>query len=281
MIGRNLAPALDAATVEEQQLRARIDCLREEVAGVVAQLDELRTTLTAFEARYDARIGVLMVEVDRTELEIAVLRRRIAALRESIEAWQAVEATIEREFASERERVGREAADATGARRRAEELPPPPAPEVADAIRTQYRKLARRFHPDVAANDEQREQHEDVMRRINVAMEMNDLATLLDLDAQLPGADIDIPGPTRGARIAWATDEIARLEATLTRRTGELAALRATSLYRLWQRVEREPGILDHLEADLRADLATAQMEHHVLDRQYAELQRQMAAGGG
>jgi chromosome segregation ATPase len=279
MMARNLSPARDRATIEEDQLRARIDSLREELAAAVADLEQLRTTLTAFESRYDARIGVLMVEVDRAELEIAVLRRRIAALHESIAAWQAVEAVIEREFAAERERVEAEARDATGARRRAEELPPPPSPEVAAAIRTQYRKLARKFHPDVAAGDEQRAQHEVVMRRINVAMEMNDLGTLLDLELELPVADLDAPGPTRGARIAWSTAEIARLEEALAKRIGELAALRATSLHQLWQRIEREPSLLNRLESDLRAELATAEMERHALAHQYDDLLRQHATG--
>jgi hypothetical protein len=280
MRGRNLAPAVDPATVEENQLRARIDSLREELAAAVADLEQLRTTLTTFESRYDVRIGVLMVEVDRAELEIAVLRRRIAGLQESIEAWQAVEATIEREFAAERERVEAEARDASGARKRVEEMPPPPEPEVAAALRTQYRKLARKFHPDVAAGEEQRAQHETVMRRINVAMEMHDLGTMLDLELELPAADLDIPGPTRGARIAWATTEIARLEEALAKRIGELAALRATSLHQLWQRVEREPSLLDRLESDLRAELATAEMERHALTHQYDDLLRQTTTGG-
>lgn len=274
MTGRNLSPALDPATIEETRLRARIDSLREELAVAVADLEQLRMALTTFESRYDARIGVLMVEVDRTELEIAVLRRRIAALQESFEAWQHVEATIEREFAAERERVETEANEASGARQRVEELPPPPEPDVAFAIRTQYRKLARKFHPDVAVGDEQRERHEHVMRRINVAMEMNDLGTLLDLELELPDADTSIPGPTRGARIAWSTAEIARLETALSKRIGEVAALRSTSLHELWQRVERDPAILDRLESELRTELATARMEHHALSRQYDDLVR-------
>jgi predicted nucleic acid-binding Zn-ribbon protein len=279
MTARNLSPALDPATVEENQLRARIDSLREELATAVADLEQLRTTLTAFESRYDARIGVLMVAVDRAELQAAVFRRRITALQESIEAWQAVEETIEREFAAERERVEAEARDASGARRRAAELPTPPSPEVAAAIRTQYRKLARKFHPDVAAGDEQRAQHEVVMRRVNVAMEMNDLGTLLDLELEMPATNLDAPGPTRGARIAWSTAEIARLEEALAKRIGELAALRATSLHQLWQRIEREPSLLDRLESDLRAELATAEMERHALAHQYDDLVRQHAAG--
>ncbi len=255
--------------------------LREELAAAVADLEQLRTTLTVFESRYDARIGVLMVEVDRTDLEIAILRRRIVALQESIDAWRAIEETIEREFAAERERVNAEARDASGARKRVEALPPPPVPEVAAALRTQYRKLARKFHPDVAAGDVQRARHEDVMRRINVAMEMNDLGTLLDLELELPAVDLDIPGPTRSARISWATTEIARLEEALAKRIGELAALRASSLHQLWQRVEREPTLLDRLESDLRAELTTAEMERHALSHQYDDLVRQTMSGGG
>jgi len=278
--GRNLSPALDPATAEETWLRARIGNLRDELATVAADLEQLRSTLMAFESRYDARIGVLMVEVDRAELEIAILRRRTAALQESVEAWRQIEATIEREFAAERERVGAEAREASGARRRVDDMPPPPEPEVANAIRTQYRKLARKFHPDVANDDEQRDRHERVMRRINVAMEMNDLGTLLDLEGEMPEADTETPGPTRGARVAWSTAEIARLEVALAKRLGDLAALRATSLHQLWQRVEREPALLDRLESELREELATTQMERHALAHQYDGLVHRVDANG-
>lgn len=281
MTGRPGTLAVDPATIEEQQLRVRIDRLREELAAVIAELEQYRATLIAFEVRYDARIGVLMVEIDRRELEIATLRRRISALQESVEAWYQVDALIEREFATERARIEVESDEASGARQRARTLPPTSTPEVAAAIRTQYRKLARKFHPDLAADDEQRTQHEHVMRQINVAMEMNDLGTLLDLELELPASDESIPGPTRSARIAWSTAEIGRLEGALATRLGDLAALRSTSLYQLWQRIEQEPNLLDRLESDLRAELATTQMEWHALARQYDDLVQRTGVHGG
>jgi predicted component of type VI protein secretion system len=118
------------------------------------------------------------------------------------------------------------------------------------------------------------------MRRLNGAMEMNDLGTLLDMELELPDVDQEMPGPTRGARIAWATAEIARLETALSRRVGELAALRASSGYDLWSRVEREPGILDRLEGELRTELAAAQMELHALARQHDDLVANVVRGG-
>lgn len=98
-------PSLEPDTVEEAFLRERIDTLRGEIATLVAELEGLRTTLSAFEARYDSSIGVLIVELDRIELELAVCRRRISALRESAEAWEVAEVEIEREFAGERTRI--------------------------------------------------------------------------------------------------------------------------------------------------------------------------------
>jgi hypothetical protein len=253
-------------------LRTRIDTLRGEIATQAAELEELRTTLAAFEARYDARIGVLIVELDRVELELAVCRQRIAALRESVEAWEAAEADIERSFADERTRIDGEARDARRASERAEQLPPEPPVEIASALRARYRTLARRFHPDVAATDEERAFNEVAMRRINVAMERHDLTSLETLALQLPAHEPELHGSTTGARIAWATAEIGRLEVALARLAGELAAERTTSLHTLWQRTEREPGLLDRLEASLSSELATQQMELHALTRDYDRL---------
>lgn len=274
------APTLAPEAVEEEYLRARIEAVRGEIAGLAAELEELRTTLAAFEARYDARIGILIVELDRVELELVVCRKRIAALRESAEAWEAAEVEIERAFAGERARIGGEAQEARQAGERAERLLPEPPTEVASALRTQYRKLALRFHPDVAANEEERAFNESAMRRINVAMERRDLTSLETLALQLPSREVELPGPTAGARVAWAAGEVARLEGAVARLTGELAAERATSLHTLWQRAEREPSLLDRLEADLRRELATRQMELHALSRDYDRLLGERMTGG-
>jgi len=139
-------------------------------------------------------------------------------------------------------------------------------------LRSQYRKLARLFHPDVAATDEERAFNESAMRRINVAMERRDLSSLETLEMQLPAREIELPGSTAGARVAWATSEIGRQEDALARLTGELAAERTTSLHTLWQRAEREPGLLGRLESDVSRELAMRQMELHALTRDYDRL---------
>lgn len=268
-------PVIDPESAEEEHLRARIEALRGEIAAAAGELEEHRATLTAFEARYDARIGVLIVELDRVELEIATWRRRNDALRESPEILKAVEEQIEREFHSEQERVDEELREASESGRRAATLPPEPSPEIVSVIRERYRRLARRFHPDVATDEVERGYNEQAMKRINAAMETNDLAALDHLELVLPAREPDIPGPTRRARIAWATSEIARLESALTRLVGELAGLRASSVHTFWDRVQRDSSLLDRLERDLTSEIATRRMELHALAQDHQTLLRE------
>jgi curved DNA-binding protein CbpA len=196
----------------------------------------------------------------------------MTALRESADAWEAADARIEQTFAGERQRIDSEERDARQAEDRATALPPEPPAELANAVRARYRKLARLFHPDVAATAEERSFNESAMRRINVAMERHDLQALETLELQLPSREFDLPGPTSGARIAWATEEVARLEEASARLNGDLVAERASSLHTLWERVERDPGLLDRLETSLTRELTTREMELHALRRDYDRL---------
>lgn len=281
--GHQLIRVVDPQTAEEERLRARIDALRAEVSAMAAELAELRATLAAFEARYDARIGVLIVELDRVELEIARVRRKLAAIERERDdaAWRDAESAIERELRAEQERIEAEAAEAGGARERADELPPEPSVDVKATIKDRYRRLARAFHPDLAVDEDERAFNERAMRRINAAMERNDLDALEILAIELPARTESIPGPTPGARIAWSVSEIARLENVLARTTGELAAVRATSTWAMWDRAARDSTLLDRLEADLARDLTAARMEQHALDAQYRDLLARRAVPEG
>jgi hypothetical protein len=265
-------PVMDPLAREEARLVAQVEDVREAVSSAAAELEELRAVLGAFEARYEARIGVLIVELDRVGLEIERYRRRIAVAVLPDEEQASAELELERELAAEQERLAAEARANADARQRATRLPQPPPPAVAGMVKERYRKLARRFHPDVAATADERARNEVAMQRINAAMEAFDLDALTVLELSLPVAGATIPGPTPGARIAWLSEEVARLEGVLTRTLGTLATVRAGSVYHLWARVEDDPRVLDRLEAELSAELTTARMELHALMSEHARL---------
>lgn len=270
----NIARVVDPQTAEEERLRLRIDSLRAMVSQAAAELEELRATLSIFEARYDARIGVLIVELDRVELEIARVRRRIAVIEREPDdaAWRDAEEQIDRELQGEQERIDDEAEEAGGAGERVGDLPPDPPGELKATLRERYRRLARSFHPDLATDEEQRVFNERAMRRINAAMERHDLEALEVLAIELPARHESIPGPTAGARVAWMMSEITRLEGILARTAGDVAATGSTSTWTLWDRVDRDPSLLDRLETDLSRSIAAARMELHALERQYRDL---------
>jgi hypothetical protein len=271
MMDRHLVPVADDRATDEARLQRRIETLRADVASVAAVLEDLRTTLAAFEARYDARIGVRIVELDAIELEIVRYRRRIEAARLTDHARRAAEQEIERDLTPERQRIDAESQDAERARHRAARIPPEPAPAVKRSLLAQYRKLARQFHPDIATTDDEREYNEHAMRRINAAMERNDLTALERLEAQLPTRTLEAQGSTEFERVRWLQDEVNRLEAVRAHTEAECATLRVTSTWRLWCRVEHDPSLLDRLEADLMRDITTARMELHALQREYEQ----------
>lgn len=259
-------------TPEERRLRLRIERLRSDVTNAAAELEELRSTLSAFEARYEACVGVLIVTLDRVNLEIAKMKRKIEAARDEDVSIDEVEKAIDLEFAEDRARVDEEYREATGAGQRAAELPVAPPADVARAIREQYRKLARRFHPDVAITDDQRARNEVAMKRINEAMECNDLDMLGMLEATLPNRVDDMPSGTSRARIHWSTGEIARLERVLTSTIGKVAAVRSSSIYELWERTERDPGTIERLAREISDEIVVAQMQLRALSGDFQRL---------
>jgi hypothetical protein len=269
MMNRHPVPVADKRATDEARLKRRIETLRAEVAAAAAALEDLRTTLAVFEARYDARIGVRIVELDAIELEIVRYRRRLEAARLAERERRVAEQEIERDLAAERERIAAEAQDAERARHRAARIPPEPAPAIKRSLLAQYRKLARQFHPDIATSDDERAYNEQAMRRINAAMERNDLFALERLEAQLPARVLEAPDSAEQERIRWLAHEAERLEAVLARTEADCAALRVSSTWRLWHRVEQTTGLLDRLEADLNRDIAAARMELHALQSEY------------
>ena len=275
---RAILPATEPESPEERRLRARIEALRSDVTSTAAELEELRVTLQAFEARYDASIGVLIVALDRVSLENVRLVRTLEALLDTDESLEEIERAVNREFEEEQQRLEDEAREAAGATNRLKSLAPPPAEDVALAIRSQYRKLARQFHPDVAVTDDQRAHNELAMKRINEAMENHDLDALHVLEASLPARSDGMPGGSSRAKVRWATQEIERLEMVLTRKVGQVAAVKASSLYALWLRCESERGALDRLAKDLKDELTLARMEQRSLTQTLDERRRARSA---
>lgn len=106
--------------------------------------------------------------------------------------------------------------------------------EQALEMRACYRDLARRFHPDLADNDDERALRQEIMLRINHAWQCQDLDALRALDQEL---DQMLPGWSASHlahRLAWARRKCERLDVQAEALVDRIHQLRTSETFPFW-----------------------------------------------
>jgi hypothetical protein len=106
--------------------------------------------------------------------------------------------------------------------------------EIAAELRTRYRELARRFHPDLARSEEERAFRQEIMLRVNHAWQCRDIEALRAIDQEMEAILPGWSGSHIAHRLAWARREHERLtlhSRTLIRRIHQL---RTSKTFPLW-----------------------------------------------
>lgn len=122
-------------------------------------------------------------------------------------------------------------------------------------LKTRYRDLARRFHPDLADNDAERSMRQEIMLRINHAWQCQDLDALRDLEQEL---EHTLPGWTAShfaRRLAWARRESERLDGRAASLITRLRHLRASETFPLWFNASLGRTVITQRANTLRRDL--------------------------
>jgi hypothetical protein len=235
-------------TPEERELarkQADIDRLSAQLADRELELETLRAELTAFQIRYLRAVGPYYHEIDDLEARLAERHARQAphdpaARRQAEEARARAEESREQIDAAARE----------------------PEPFIPTAeLKALYRKAAARIHPDRSDNDADRHYRNEAMAALNAAYRAGDFArvqTLLHDYEQRPEA---ITGEDVGAKLIRLIRQVAQLEQHLAATEYEIAALRASELQQLQQRIEAEEAQgrdpLGQLAAQLQRQIET------------------------
>lgn len=159
--------------------------------------------------------------------------------------------------------------------RRLQRPEPAPMPEdEARELKTRYRDLARRFHPDLAESDDERAMRQELMLRINHAWQCQDLDALRDLDVEL---EQELPGWSASHiahRLAWARRECARLDAQAASLLKRIRQLRASETFPLWFNSSLGHTVITQRTNTLQRDL---QLEHSRLDAAKAAFRQALA----
>jgi len=236
-------------------LRAEIARRQEQIAALERELFDLER----FVADVETHLGPLQRRLEDLRAQLAGARRRSprrarrAAYPDSFDGVEAGD------------RFGRQDASTE----QAEATPPPPAPEPFDEsreaeIKSLYRSLAKRFHPDLTTAPEEKSWRAQMMAQVNAAYAARDLEALRALAAR-PDRPTTAPVKTRADLVAELQAEIERLGGVMAglERTLDQRAATPAVQFKLEVSLARHGGqnLLGEMAAQLEAEIARAEAE--------------------
>ncbi len=242
---------------EEEELSLK----REELRTLESQLVEqelrlvgLRAELAAFERLYLKIVGVLYVELDEIEAQIAEAKAR-------------------------REPSSQEAQNvARGARARAEETRASAA-EVSlseslsfsalPSLKSLYREVARRIHPDLALDDADRARRQRFMAQANQAYEMGDEARLRAILEEYESSPETVQGEGTAQDLIRVIRKIAQVKRRLREIDEDRERIVASDLAQLKSKADeasKQGGdLLQEMADSLRDEIRNAKKQLSVL----------------
>ncbi len=259
------------------ELQTVLDELRPRLIDAEAQLADRLAAISAFEFRVRARLESLSSRLDALQADIDELRRQ---LRRYSAGWlDRDDLRPGHDEADEAWRFDESAASAGTFRYRATIEKPRPSMEGKRlaSLKQLYRRLTRRFHPDLALDEADRAYRTDLMMAINAAYSTGNLEALERL-ANEPDSISHAPH-TLEELAAALEREIERCHRRLHEITSELATLEGHHSARLMRRAEQAEAqgrdLLAELAADLRQRIAEKLVERDVLESQLDEVERE------
>ncbi len=181
---------MDADARQIERVKVEIALKQAALVEHQSELFKLQREMEGFARQYDQVVGKLEAQLDATRDEIEDLRRGQPA--DPVADFQAGFTSFE-EYLAERNRPPGEWITAEPARQRAE-------PAAAGSLRSIYRRLARKYHPDTSTDPAERARLTVLMAQINAAYRAKNLEELRALDAgQAAAPEAEKPASTRGA----------------------------------------------------------------------------------
>ena len=253
-----LQPSPNAAGIAEK--RERLAAVRAALAEREADIAQIRSQLKAFEVRYLQRVGVLYAELD--EIAARITEREVdlydsdSARRRAREARQRAQETHEAAFGAEQEPV---------------EFDPSPS------LKTLFREVAKRIHPDFASDEAEQKHFTLLMTRANQAYNCGDAETLqrlLDDQLEVSAARSDAPGANEsdGVTLLRLARQIQHAVRDIAALDGEHQTLLQSEIGQLYTGAEaasqEDRDLLAELAASLRERIADAQYRLGFVERQ-------------
>lgn len=239
---------ISAPKPEEDELakkKLELAELESQLADQELALTSLRSELGAFERLYLKTVGRRYAELDEIEAQIAEQRARLRPDKSSQDA--AI-------HARERASTSRDSVEKASAG--------PPSCSKSQSLRSLYREVAKRVHPDLATDPFDRARREQFMADANRAYEEGDEARLRAILSEYEASPESVKGEGTAADLVRVIRKIAQIKKRLTRIDQELAELRSSELCALKVKVDRAKAsgsdLLREVAEDLDVEIAAS-----------------------
>jgi hypothetical protein len=238
---------------EEEELAKKkneLSDLESSLADQELDLAELRRELSTFERRYVRIVGKLYAELDEIEARIA---EEIARTDPSNAKAQHT-ATEAREQAS----ASRSAVDKNLATKGREH-----DPSRSAALKSLYREVANRIHPDLASESSDRARRQRLMAEANAAYQAGDEKRLRAILEEYEMSPDSVTGDGTAADLVRAIRKIAQVRRRLAQIDEEINLLRKSELFEFKTKVDRAVvegrDLLQEMAEDLKAQIALSE----------------------
>jgi hypothetical protein len=220
--------ATDTGTVkpEERELarkREEQTALETELAERELRSENLRAELGAFERRYLHFVGVRYAELDEWKAQIA---ERFAKEQPG------------NERAQQAARDARARADETKSSAGDRAPEEPRAFHSSPEMKRLYREVAKRVHPDLTSDREDRVKRQQLMAEANAAYERGDNAQLTKILADYECSPEAVQGEGPGAELIRVIRRISQARSRLAEIEAEMAELLRSDIYQLKSRLD-------------------------------------------
>jgi hypothetical protein len=255
----SLKRALDQASDSElRDLQQELNLRQERVAQLEFELSDTRADLGRFESRLADRLSGLQGRLEELEAEVEQARLRAAHRAQWRERDDAPDLHVDVLEQFRRTWTPRE--------KPAKPIPDQPVSSATKAeLKALFRELAKRFHPDLVTDPEQKRWRSKIMAQVNQAYAEQDAAELRRLGTQSDRQPAQVER-TRDQVLADLRAEIHRLDGVIRTLERTLQDLVNSHTVRLMLEVtiaERSGrDLLAEMAADLRIRIADLEAEY-------------------
>lgn len=257
------------------RLDSEVQALRDQLAQLEQEHADLVVELSEFETLYTARVGPVQAKLEEAQLHIAEYKLRLDLLQwrgSSLSPGQ-LEAEVDYRLRDQRRYAHTVHDQAEAAQRAIPHIPIDPAAQLD--LKQIYRELAKRTHPDLAADDVDRAARGQQMKMINALYAQRDVNGLRDLFRKLNVVE-ERRRESPEEQAVRLSQEHDRLVAAIKRVKGDIAELNHSAMMSLKLDTalgrSRRRDVLAEVAAKVQAQLAEAEQELNQLIARFREL---------